>query len=127
MIDVEEIPIARPFPNRHSGVLNITISESENNTSNEHPNERHRLSELTSDTEDDEEKKKRKLRDTSLSPSIIDRSRATTTVAAEITSLKKKKKKTAENDPRALLGSPTLTIQQSRETSGTVMRRPDTH
>ena len=134
MIDVEEIPIARPFPNRHSGVLNITISESENNTSNEHPNERHRLSELTGDTEEDEEKKKRKLRDTSVSPSIIDRSRATTTTAtAEITSLKKKKKekskkkkKTAEHDPRAPLGSPTLTIQQSRETSGTIMRRPDT-
>ena len=125
MIDVEEIPIARPFPNRHSGVLNITISESENNTSNEHPNEKHRLSELTSDTEEDEEKKKRKLRDTSLSPSIIDRSRATTTAAAGTTSLKKKKKekskkkkKTTENDPRAPLGSPTLTIQQqSREPS----------
>ena len=93
MIDVEEIPIARPFPDRHSGVLNITISESENNTNNEHPNERHRSSELTSDTEEDEEKTKKKLRDTSLSPSIIDRSRARTVTAEGITSLKTKKKK----------------------------------
>ena len=133
MIDLEEIPIARPHPERYAAILNVTISDNDANISSSsssrsnNPNSRHRLSELTSDTDEDDEKRKRKLRDTSLSPT--DRNRTTTmNVIRKKKEKSKKKKKTAiENDPRAPVGSPTLTLNRSREQSGQAeVRRPDT-
>lgn len=129
MRDIEEIPIARPFPDRHSQILNITISDNENNTSEDNDRRKHRLSDLATDTEDDEQKK-RKLTDTSLSPTTAT---TTTTTIRKKKEKVQKKKKTIENDPRAPLGSPTLTITSTgnREQSGTrttttTERRQDT-
>jgi hypothetical protein len=130
MIDCEEIPVARPYTERHGTILNGTISDNDTNissSSSDNPNRGHRLRELTSDTDDDDEKRKRKLRDTSLSPTNRDQTTATTTIRKKKEKNKKKKKATIENDPRAPDGSPTLTLNRNRVQSGqTETRRPDT-
>ena len=64
MIDVEDIPLARPHRERYSAILNMTITDSDSPKDKDSSDSSSRND---SDTEE-EDKKKRKLHDTSLSP-----------------------------------------------------------
>jgi hypothetical protein len=127
MREEEEVPTARPFKERHSGILNMTISEYEttDNSSSESSKE-------SGSEEAEEERKKRKLRDTSLSPTSKNKE-IETSIRKRKEKSKKKKKLPIEDDPRAPLGSPTLLTVENREREkekepiqATTVRRPDT-
>jgi len=116
MKEVEEIPLVRPFPERHYKPLDMTVSDTdsqdnENSTTNnkEDPNE------SSTETEDEDDKKKRKLRDTSLSPTSKDKKTTDKTISIrkKKPKSKKKKKTSIENDPRAPEGSPVLLVSES--------------
>ncbi|CAF3760823.1 unnamed protein product [Rotaria sp. Silwood1] len=120
MIDTENIPQARPFRERYSAILNMTVTDTDSQ-SNENSNIEYReeaSNSNNSESDNEDEKKKRKLRDTSLSPTSKDRTTTTTTTKEnsirkkKITS-KKKKKTTIENDPRAPAGSPILLVTEN--------------
>lgn len=108
---MEEIPIARPFRDRHENILNTTVSDSDsqsNRNSDSISNSNH-----SSDTENDD-KKKRKLTDTSLSPTGINNNKITEINLKKKKQKSKKKTKIAiDKDPRAPEGSPVLVVNDS--------------
>ena len=127
MIDVEEIPLARPMRERYSTILNMTLTDSDSHKDKDSTDSSSRND---SDTEE-EDKKKRKLHDTSLSPKDQDK---TTNIGLRKKKEKNKKKKRVpiENDPRAPSGSPVLIINEIRQqitaaaTTTGITKRPDT-
>ncbi|CAF4153277.1 unnamed protein product, partial [Rotaria magnacalcarata] len=139
MLDIEEeIPQARPFKERFSAILNMTVSDTDSQ-SNENSNIENRgeasnensSSSSNSSEIDEEDRKKRKLQDTSLSPTSKDKEKKKNITLRKKTSKSKKKKKmTIENDPRAPEGSPILLVSEnSREQSTAAVSkktRPDT-
>ena len=125
MIDLEEIPQARPFTERYSAILNMTVSDTDSQgkeASNENSSSNSEI--------DEEDRKKRKLQDTSLSPNS--RTLKENSIRKKKSKTKKKKRIAIENDPRAPSGSPILLVNESnreqvaaaRET--TTKTRPDT-
>ncbi|CAF3041333.1 unnamed protein product [Rotaria sp. Silwood2] len=126
VIDTEEIPQARPFGERYSAILNVTVSDTDSQ-SNVNSNSEHKKdsSESNDNSETEEEDgKKRKLRDTSISPTSkekIDK------INIRKTKAKPKKKKTTsiENDPSAPKGSPVLLVSNnnSREQTSQVVQK----
>ncbi|CAF2204201.1 unnamed protein product [Rotaria magnacalcarata] len=139
MLDIEEeIPQARPFKERFSAILNMTVSDTDSQ-SNENSNIENRgeasnensSSSSNSSEIDEEDRKKRKLQDTSLSPTSKDKEKKKNITLRKKTSKSKKKKKmTIQNDPRAPEGSPILLVSEnSREQSTAAVSkktRPDT-
>ena len=130
MIDLEEIPKARPFKERYSAVLNMTITDTDSQ-SNDSDNNNNSHSTNNSDI-DEEDKKKRKLHDTSLSPTSKEKltSEIDNIIRKKKPKSKKKKKISIENDPRAPEGSPVLLVNEnSNKEQGTKTAkstRPDT-
>ena len=134
MIDVEEIPLARPMRERYSAILNMTLTDSDSHKDKDSSDSSSRND---SDTEE-EDKKKRKLHETSLSPKDQDK---TTNIGLRKKKEKNKKKKRIpiENDPRAPSGSPILILNETRQqiaaevgveaaatTTTVITKRPDT-
>jgi len=127
MRDLEEIPQARPFSERYSKLLNMTVSDTDSQ-SNENSNVEDKdkdkeessdsntnstSSSENSDTEE-EENKKRKLQDTSLSPTSKGKTSEKDNILRKKKTKSKKKKKVAiENDPRAPEGSPILLVSEN--------------
>ncbi|CAF1674229.1 unnamed protein product, partial [Didymodactylos carnosus] len=127
MRDIEEIPQARPFSERYSKILNMTVSDTDsqsNNNSNvedkdkdkeeySDSNTNNTSNSENSDTEE-EDNRKRKLQDTSLSPTskgkILEKENI---LRKKKTRSKKKKKVAIENDPRAPEGSPILLVSEN--------------
>lgn len=127
MQEVEEIPQARPFSERHERILNITVSDSDSQ-SNENSHENSDTN--NSETEDDE-KKKRKLRDTSISPTRKNKKSEINLRKNKKEKSKKKKKIPIEKDPRAPEGSPVFILsgnnqEQAAAPSAASSTRPDT-
>ncbi|CAF1471769.1 unnamed protein product, partial [Rotaria sp. Silwood1] len=125
MVDAEVIPQARPFRERYSAILNMTVtdtdSQSNENSNIEYREEASNSNSNSSESDNEDDKKKRKLRDTSLSPTSKDKTTITTTTKEnnirkkKVTS-KKKKKIAIENDPRAPAGSPILLVTENSNT-----------
>ena len=135
MKDLEEIPQARPFKERFSAILNMTVSDtdSQSNENSNIENKEEASSENSSSSEvDEDDKKKRKLQDTSLSPTSKEKltSKKENILRKKQTKSKKKKKTSVENDPRAPEGSPVLLVSESsnREQGNKTTKntRPDT-
>ncbi|CAF4337954.1 unnamed protein product, partial [Rotaria sp. Silwood2] len=126
VIDTEEIPQARPFGERYSAILNVTVSDTDSQ-SNVNSNSEHKKDSIESNDNsetEEEDGKKRKLRDTSISPTSkekIDK------INIRKTKAKPKKKKTTsiENDPSAPKGSPVLLVSNnnSREQTSQVVQK----
>ncbi|CAF2773875.1 unnamed protein product [Rotaria sp. Silwood2] len=124
MIDTEQIPQARPFKERYSAILNMTVSDTDSQ-SNENSNSEYKeeSSDSNSNSETEEEDgKKRKLRDTSISPTSkekIDK------IDIRKRKAKPKKQKTApiENDPRVPEGSPILSVNENSSKEQVVQKK----
>jgi hypothetical protein len=142
MRDVEEIPEVRPFRERYSAILNMTVIDSDSqdneNSNTEQKDEssetdNNNNSDSTNNSDiDEEDKKKRKLHDTSLSPTSKEKltSGIENNIRKKKQKSKKKKKISVENDPRAPEGSPVLLISDSSNrqqgVKTTKNTRPDT-
>ncbi len=110
MIDIEEIPVARPFTEKYTDFLNLTVNESDSDSSqiSEHSDISIRELDMSyieldiSNSNNDkaeENKKKRKLRETSISPSARKRNnKAEMTVRKKIKTIHEKKKGLNQED-----------------------------
>ncbi|CAF2773893.1 unnamed protein product [Rotaria sp. Silwood2] len=127
IIDTEEIPQARPFRERYSAILNMTVSDTDSQ-SNENSNSEYKedAGESNDNSETEEEDgKRRMLRDTGISSTSkekIDK------INIRKTKPKPKKKNTIpiENDSRAPEGSPVLLVSHNNsleQTSQVVQKK----
>jgi hypothetical protein len=129
MTEIDEIPIARPFIERHSKILNLTLSDSDSNSnSNKDKGRASSASGENSSDSEEEDKKKRKLQDTSISPKDKDKDKETRVSLRKSKGKSRKKNKVPiENDPRAPEGSPILVRNEIEDRAVVVQTaRPDT-
>ncbi|CAF0829864.1 unnamed protein product [Adineta steineri] len=130
-----EIEIARPYRERHSKILNTTIT-SENESDSQHSSNNSNEASRSYSASDEEDNKKRKLRKTSLSPSSIieiqnnNNEKETNNIRKNKKKDKSRKKKKIpiEHDPRAPEGSPIALVNEINERTDTVQssKRQDT-
>ncbi|CAF4986669.1 unnamed protein product, partial [Rotaria socialis] len=119
MLDLEEIPQARPSRKRYSAILNMTVSDTDSqeneNSNNENGNKEEASNENSSSSSnsemDEDDRKKRKLQDTSLSPNS--KTVKENSIRKKKSKSKKKKRIAIENDPRAPQGSPFLLVSEN--------------
>jgi hypothetical protein len=119
MLDLEEIPQARPSRKRYSAILNMTVSDTDSqeneNSNNENENKEEASNENSSSSSnsemDEDDRKKRKLQDTSLSPNS--KTVKENSIRKKKSKSKKKKRIAIENDPRAPQGSPFLLVSEN--------------
>jgi hypothetical protein len=140
MTEVEELPMARPYRERYSKILNMTISDSDTDKDKDKEKEKEGNSSSSSSAEnssdtDEEDKKKRKLHNTSLSPKNKTKG-SRISLRKNKNKSRKKAKVPIESDPRAPEGSPILLVQEQEQRPAeqtatevairTRSRRPDT-
>jgi hypothetical protein len=125
MEDAEEIPLVRPYAERHAHILDLTVSDSDKNSKyNSEASHSNSSSEI-----EDEDKKKRKLKDTSISPTSKNKKKDINLRKKKSKSKKKSKTTSIENDPRAPEGSPVLLVSETNREHATKVAnsiRPDT-